>query len=89
MSRSQPSFGLPLQFAKPGSHEGTHAPPVQDVVPLPLLHVVPHAPQSVTVESGVSQPVATFRSQLSKPAVQLMAHAPPAHDGLPFTAEHA
>jgi hypothetical protein len=37
---------------------------VQVVVPLVFVHVVPHAPQLLTVLSGVSQPVETLPSQL-------------------------
>ena len=36
----------------------------------------PHAPQSVSVLSGVSQPLAPSPSQLSQPSEQVGVHAP-------------
>jgi hypothetical protein len=53
-----------LQSAKPALHDEIRQEPVEHVsVALARLHVLPHAPQSVSVSSGVSQPLSASPSQ--------------------------
>jgi hypothetical protein len=61
---SQPA--LALQSAKPAPQPvSTQAPDVQEALPCGALHGTPQAPQSVSVLSGVSQPLSGFASQLA------------------------
>ena len=44
---SQPLSGSPSQLSKPLAQFGTQAPPLHDVLPLLLVHVLPQLPQFV------------------------------------------
>jgi hypothetical protein len=80
---------LPSQSAQPDEQVGVHTPAVQPVVPLLLLHSLPHAPQSAVVFSCVSQPFATLPSQLPQPAWHEIEQLPITHEGVPFVALQA
>jgi hypothetical protein len=70
---SQPLDAMPSQLPKLGSHTPSEHVPVEQLsAALVRAHVVLHAPQSVSVLSGVSQPLAAMPSQFAKPAL----HAP-------------
>lgn len=86
---SQPLFGLPSQFLNPAEHVGTHAPPVQAVVPLAFVHWTPQAPQLVTVVIAVSHPFLALPSQLPKPALHVGTQAPAVQSVEPFGFVHA
>jgi len=59
-------------------------------VPIGTTHGVPHARQSVTVFSGVSQPLDASTSQSPKPdAHPVIAHVPPAQLVIAFARTHA
>jgi hypothetical protein len=67
---SQPLVPMPSQFANPELHAPSrHVPVEQDSVAFGRSHVCPHAPQSVSVTSAVSQ-VDPSPSQSPKPALQ-------------------
>ena len=69
---SQPLLGLPSQLAKPIAHDGVHMPPMQVVVPLVFVHVVPHEPQfEVLFPVLISQPFAYMPSQFWNGAVHV------------------
>jgi hypothetical protein len=57
-------------------HVGLHAPEAHAVVPCPLVHVSPHAPQFALVSSATSHPFATFLSQSPKFVAHVIEHAP-------------
>jgi hypothetical protein len=86
---SQPLAALPSQLPQEEAQLGTHAPPVQVVVPLGLVQVWPHAPQFELWLSEVSQPLLTLLSQLPQPTEQLIAHCPVVHEGVPLAPLHA
>jgi hypothetical protein len=87
---SQPLFGLPSQLPDPELQLGTHDPPMHAVVPLLLVHAVPHVPQwPVVVFKFVSHPFALFPSQLPQPAEHTGAHAPATQLVLPCAFVHA
>src|SRR5262245_25598362 len=44
-SASQPLFGSPSQFSKPGKHVGTQTPSTQLVGPCSFVHATSHVPQ--------------------------------------------
>jgi hypothetical protein len=69
---SQPSQGSPSQFPKFWLHTGTQAVPTQSVVPFEFVHVLPQAPQWLSLfVKFVSQPLPGVPSQLPKPAVHM------------------
>jgi hypothetical protein len=89
---SQPSAGLPLQFAKPALQLATaQLPPLQPGVPFAIEQTFPQEPQSATLVCVfTSQPSATFPLQFSKPALQLAtAQLPALQPGVPFATEQA
>jgi hypothetical protein len=84
---SQPA--LAVQSAKPALQPvSTQLPVAQEEVPCGSEHGVAQLPQSVSVLSGVSQPLSGLPSQLLKPAVQAGAHAKlpaePLHEVVPW-----
>jgi hypothetical protein len=74
---SQPSSGIMLQSAKPGSQLATaHAPLVQVGRAFGSMHALPHAPQFASdVPRSASQPLPAIMSQSSKPMRQTAPHA--------------
>jgi hypothetical protein len=76
---SHPVAGLLSQSSKPLTQPSSWQVPVpHDTTPFGRLHAVLHAPQLISVLSGVSQPVIMSLSQLSNPVVQLAIwHIPP------------
>jgi hypothetical protein len=89
MFRSQPLFGLPSQLKKPAAQLGEQTPLTHEVVPLALVHCVPHAPQLAVVLTASSQPFVLFMSQLPKPAVQVPSvQVPVEQDSLAFARSH-
>jgi hypothetical protein len=86
---SQPLFGLPSQLEKPPAQIGAQVPDTQLVVPLVLVHLVPHEPQLLTFALVlVSQPLFGLPSQSAVPAVQIGAHAPATQLVVPLTFVH-
>lgn len=70
---SQPFPSVPSQLPRPGLHAAIEHVPVAHVADAPAREqVVPHAPQSVTVRSDVSQPFDTRPSQSAKPVLHAM-----------------
>lgn len=86
---SQPLFGFASQSAKPARQVGPHAPAVQLVDPLALVHWMPHAPQSLTLARLVSQPLSALPSQLAHPVSHVIAHTPLRHEPVPWLVLHA
>jgi len=80
---SQPSASVALQLSKPARHELIrHALDPQVAVAPPRVHARPHAPQSLSVSSGVSQPSPSVLLQSSQPPTQLpMRQLPVPHVG--------
>jgi hypothetical protein len=74
---SQPSAGLPLQFAKPALHEPMAQPPeLHAGVALGAVHAMPHAPQLlVSVRTFTSQPSFGMVLQSRKPDWHEKPHA--------------
>jgi len=69
---SQPVLARRSQSPKPPLQAPSAQVPVLQLSPaFARSHVAPHAPQFVVELSGVSQPLAAFRSQLPKPALQV------------------
>jgi hypothetical protein len=62
---SQPLFGSPSQLSYPAEQVGTHTLFWHLVVPFGFVHVMPHAPQLLTVFSATSQPLEARLSQLA------------------------
>ena len=86
---SHPLFASPSQLAVPPLHTGVQTPATQLVVPFPLLHVTPHAPQLLTfVAMFVSQPLFLFPSQFAQPAAHTGSHVPPTQLVVPCAFEH-
>ena len=57
-----------MQLAKPALQVvAAHIPPPHETFEPGMLHGTPHAPQSLTLQIEVSQPLARFESQLSQP----------------------
>lgn len=83
---SQPFFGSPSQSPKPELQTGLHTPLTQEVLPLGLVHTVPHPPQWLgLVIRYVSQPFnRALPSQLPQPAAHAIEQAPAAHCGVPL-----
>jgi hypothetical protein len=79
---SQPLPVVPSQLPQPGSHVvRTHAPLMHVSPARERSHAVPQPPQSVSVVSGLSQPLATIPSQLPNPPLHVVsAQLPLAHD---------
>jgi hypothetical protein len=74
---SQPLPVVPSQLPNPTLQETIwHDPVVQEELAFGSAQATPHAPQSVAVLVGVSQPLLGLPSQLAQPAAQLGAHAP-------------
>jgi hypothetical protein len=70
---SQPLVRLLSQLAKPALQLMSHAPALQDGVPLLELHTLLQLPQRVaSVFRFVSQPLARLPSQLPNPALQVI-----------------
>jgi len=73
---SHPSRPSALQSPNPPAHPVTRQNPTAepagashtDIVPLPLLHVMPHPPQCAATFSGCSHPLVASPSQLPHPA---------------------
>ena len=77
---SQPFELSPSQSPKPDAHVSPQAPRLHTGVALVApRQIVPHVPQSVTVSSRASQPLAGFRSQSAKPMLHANPHTPPVH----------
>jgi hypothetical protein len=67
-SVSQPLLSLPSQLPQPLLQEAIwHVPVEQVAVALAREQVTPHAPQFMSVLSGVSQPLLSLPSQLPQP----------------------
>jgi hypothetical protein len=74
---SHPFVALPSQLPKPALHAGTHAPPLQLVVPLAFVQTWPQPPQfDELVLMLASQPFEALPSQFAKPALHVGAQAP-------------
>jgi hypothetical protein len=87
---SQPLPDMPSQLPYPLSQApSVHVPLAQLSDALVKLHVEPHAPQFISVSSGVSQPFAASPSQLPQPALHaVIVHVPLAHDSEAFGRLH-
>jgi hypothetical protein len=69
---SQPLLSLPSQLPQPLLQEAIwHVPVEQVAVALVREHVIPHAPQFMSVLSCVSQPLLSLPSQLPQPLLQM------------------
>jgi hypothetical protein len=87
---SQPLFGFPSQFPKPALQLAMpQLPATHCGVPLAAVQTVPHAPQLVTVLTGVSQPFVRDASQSLKPAEQLGTQVEAAQLVVPCAFVHA
>lgn len=75
---SQPLFATESQLSKPALHWANWQVPVEhEAVALAMAHTLPQEPQSVSVLSDASQPVAGLLSQSPKPELQApMPHCP-------------
>lgn len=82
---------MPSQSAKPLAQVNPHVPLVHVGIAFGTAgHVLPHAPQFVTVSSVASQPSAGMPLQLSKPASHVpSSHFAFVHVALPFAKEQA
>lgn len=67
---------------------GVQVPLGQAVVPFAFVHIVPHAPQCVTVVVLVSQPLTGSASQSAKPELQVGMHKPVPQLAVPFAFVH-
>ena len=73
---SQPFPDCPSQLSKPASHVPiVHAPLAHDSTAFVKEHGAPHAPQSVSVVVGVSQPSSGLPLQLAKPLAHVGAQS--------------
>jgi hypothetical protein len=59
-------------------------PPVQEAVPLAVLHTFPHVPQFDVVFTSVSHPFATFPSQFANPALHAIVQPVGPQPGTPL-----
>jgi len=83
---SQPFVERPSQFANPALHvPSVHVPDGHDSLAFGKLHVEPHDPQSVSVLSDVSQPLAALPSQSPSPGLHVETpQAPATQFGVPL-----
>ena len=87
---SQPLESVLSQFWKPALQDEMRQTPVEQVaVALARLHVVPQAPQLVSVRVSVSQPSAGSPLQLAQPAAHVGTQAPFVHVVVPWALVHA
>jgi hypothetical protein len=79
---SQPLDTSPSQSSNPAQHlVSAHFPSTQLAEPFGYAHARPHIPQSVNVDSEVSQPSSELELQSARPGEQRNSeHTPPAHD---------
>ena len=85
---SQPFDPRLSQFLNAPLHANAHMPPMQEAVPLMLLHFVPQPPQLFTVSIAVSQPFWALPSQLMKPMAQVGTQTEPTQAVAPFAFVH-
>ena len=87
---SHPFADTPSQFANPAPHvPSVHVPPEHDSAAFDRSQSDPHAPQFVSVVSGVSHPLPGLPSQSPNPPLQLdTPHLPATQFGVPPAAGH-
>jgi hypothetical protein len=85
---SHPFEASPSQLLNPALHDGMQAAETHCVVPLALVHALPHTPQFAVVLSEASHPLATEPSQLPNPALHAIEHSPAAQLGVPLVLLH-
>jgi hypothetical protein len=86
---SQPFAVTPSQLSKQPSHMTiVQLPVAHDSLAWARSHATPHAPQSVSVVSDVSHPLAVIPSQFPQPGTQgtISSHRPVRHDSSAFGA---